>query len=36
MAIGATFKHTLSAAGLFVFDCKLDPGAMVGMITVTN
>jgi plastocyanin len=34
MAIGATFKHTFGAAGSYEFHCKLDPGYMVGTITV--
>ena len=36
MAIGATFKHTFSAAGLYEFHCQLDPAYMTGTITVTK
>jgi plastocyanin len=36
MAIGATFKHTFGAAGVFAFHCQLDPDEMKGTIVVTN
>jgi plastocyanin len=36
VAIGGTFKHTFSDAGLFAFHCLLDPNEMSGTIIVTN
>ena len=36
MAIGATFKHTFSVAGRYIFHCELDPEEMVGIVEVTE